>query len=509
MVIKTLKVTKNPLSDYGNIITGDRFVGRRSEIADIQNRVLQENYGNISIVGLPRIGKSSLVWKAIIEEKDKSANNNIIIRLNIGEISDSKDFFISLVNEVHYEIKEISNEVLSLQLENILCSLKQENISSHEIRRNINRFFKKVKKNNFRLIFVLDEFDSIQRFFRLEDFQFLREISINPDTRVALVTISRHTIQEIELENGFISTLAGIFSVLNLSTFNKEDFSEYWGMLERNGIETDNEFRNSIYYFTGSHPFLMDLFNYEIINHLLINPLINVTNLLSSSSSNLKLSLMNNFDNIITILKEEKILNKAFQILIGPVYNLDQKSIEKLIKFGFIIKSDDLNRFICFSTFFQEYLFVKQKEFDIWPLWNETEREVRELIKHFLYITYGDKWEIEFLKKYKNMKISLDNLQKQKQRNIKSFGDRASESLIDYTYPLDMFDIFISTDWHIYKDVFIGQKKDWKEKFFILSKVRNPIAHSNSNFITEDDHNLAVGICNLILENIKLFLKNR
>jgi hypothetical protein len=65
MVIKKLNVV-NPFADNAGIVTGSRFVGRQSEINEIHTRVLGELYGNLAIVGLPRIGKSSLVWNALI-----------------------------------------------------------------------------------------------------------------------------------------------------------------------------------------------------------------------------------------------------------------------------------------------------------------------------------------------------------------------------------------------------------------------------------------------------------
>jgi hypothetical protein len=64
MVIKALN-TQNPFSDYGQIVKGSRFAGRKEEVQKIHNRVLGEAYGNIAIMGMPRIGKSSLVWNAL------------------------------------------------------------------------------------------------------------------------------------------------------------------------------------------------------------------------------------------------------------------------------------------------------------------------------------------------------------------------------------------------------------------------------------------------------------
>ena len=65
---------------------------------------------------------------------------------------------------------------------------------------------------------------------------------------------------------------------------------------------------------------------------------------------------------------------------------------------------------------------LKQKDIDIWPLWNETEKEIREVIKYFLINELGDDWEDAFLRKHINKKESLDRLQKQRLKNIKSFG---------------------------------------------------------------------------------------
>ena len=76
MVIKTLS-TQNPFADYGNIIEGNRFIGRKSSIATIHNRVMGNSFGNIAIIGLPRIGKSSLVWNALMVKKTESAEKNI------------------------------------------------------------------------------------------------------------------------------------------------------------------------------------------------------------------------------------------------------------------------------------------------------------------------------------------------------------------------------------------------------------------------------------------------
>ena len=79
MVIKTLSDSQNPFSDYGMVVVEERFVGRKDEIIAIQNRVLGKNYGNLSVVGLPRIGKSSLVWNTLMLHKQALLDDRKII----------------------------------------------------------------------------------------------------------------------------------------------------------------------------------------------------------------------------------------------------------------------------------------------------------------------------------------------------------------------------------------------------------------------------------------------
>ena len=110
MVIKALN-TQNPFSDYGQLIKGKRFAGRKLEMQAIRNRVLGASFGNIAVMGMPRIGKSSLVWNALMPIKDEQiSHGNIIKLIYIGEISTSIDFFKKLVYVLVEELEIISND---------------------------------------------------------------------------------------------------------------------------------------------------------------------------------------------------------------------------------------------------------------------------------------------------------------------------------------------------------------------------------------------------------------
>lgn len=92
-------VLKNPFSDYGGIIPTERFIGRKAEIKQIQKRILGESFGNLAIMGLPRIGKSSLAWNSIFEKKEDLIKNKIFpIWIPLGEFSNIYDLFDEVLN---------------------------------------------------------------------------------------------------------------------------------------------------------------------------------------------------------------------------------------------------------------------------------------------------------------------------------------------------------------------------------------------------------------------------
>ena len=59
----------NPFVGYGTVASGGRFVGREAEIAALRRR-LYEARSSAALIGLTRMGKSSLANKIISEPPD-------------------------------------------------------------------------------------------------------------------------------------------------------------------------------------------------------------------------------------------------------------------------------------------------------------------------------------------------------------------------------------------------------------------------------------------------------
>lgn len=497
---------QNIFSDYGSVITGDRFIGRKSEIEQIQIRLFGEPYGNIAIMGLPRIGKSSLAWNSIIAKKESLIQKNIIaLWIPLGEFSNLTEFLDELLSQstefIHDKFSEFHSNFKSFQ------DLFRQAETFLEKKRYAKKYFKNIKDKGLRLIVVIDEFDNAAEIFNLQDFQFLREISYNIETKIGIATISRKTVQELEPDNGSLSNFYQIFDDLRLKLFSDEDLSFYWQRIRKLGVTVSEQYTTNVLHYSGKHPYLLDLINYTIFNKMNQTDT-SIDEIFNSTLESLKLKLLNEYESILSLMSKENLDKKLVQLIVGPQYDITNRDVEKLLKYSLVVSSAE-NTYKCFAEYFQEYLYLKSSEIDIWPLWKETEIEIRSVIKLFLNEKYGESdWVNKFIKGNPKKADKIEALKGMMSKNIKSFGDKASTHLVDYTYPYDMFDCFIHSDWSWFSKIFGKQFNDWKPKFDLLSKVRNPIAHNNQGFLATSDLNSATAYCQEILTLIQKWKKN-
>ena len=74
------------------------------------------------------------------------------------------------------------------------------------------------------------------------------------------------------------------------------------------------------------------------------------------------------------------------------------------------------------------------------------------------------------------------------------FGTRASANLLDYTYPWDLH-VIIRNNWAQFEPVLKHDPDYWQERFALLDKVRNPMAHSREHSVEAHERQIAEGYC--------------
>lgn len=518
----------NPFADYGGIVYGDRFIGRTDSIKKITERVLGPIYGNLAIMGLPRVGKSSLAWHAIMERKEELIEiKTIPIFFEAGSCINSNGFFKKMVTRLYDELEfRCEDEKYQKFSSKIIDSLKVEYDKDL-----VQKYFKLVKRFGYKTIFIFDEFDSVQSFFEKADFQLLRELSYNPDTHLCLVTCSRKTIEDIEVKDGAISNFAGTCSDLRLGMFSKEDVSLYWKHFA-SYWDVDETYKNAISYFTGNHPWLMDKVNSKMFNS-------DVSSVEFSKFDDVKLELMEILDNLVTTIEKEHLLDSAIQVVVGPYYNTDQKQIEKLLKYEFVKKvspeykkllfsgmevgpSWDGYCYICFSDystldFYRRYY----ANVPYVSLWSETENLLRYCVKEFLKANFSDDWENELAISLKNIppfptfpfdkwKSNLNSLKNNREKMIQNFPTMNGGHLVDFTLTAQIFDLFIRPNWKWFNThIFRGNRDEWNTKFEFLTTLRNPVAHNNVIGNMEEEIRIAREYCQDVSTSIKEWQKNK
>ena len=492
---------ENPFADYGKIVRGRRFIGRKEIISVIENRIIQPtNPGNLAIIGVHRIGKSSLTYKAIIEQKDKLIGKGILpIWIGLSSYDQPLEFFHSLVDECVNEMEDLN--WLTAEIQRSAARALEPNATWDRIK----RFFKKVQNAGYGTLFILDEFDQARHLFEGETaFQRLRELADYPDYRLSLVLTSRRSIGDIERLAGSTSPFHNIFQVQRLAMFSDEDLEIYFSQFLSIGISISSISRERMLFYCGAHPYLLEMLGCEIVESFHQNQEIDV----DKAADTISQSIFEHYDDMIRLLREEGALDKLIQILFGPVIDVKHADVTELQNYG-LIKLTEQGTYVAYSEHFHDYLklYERSTEFaaDLWPIWRDTEKALREVITITMLNTHGENW-IEMLQKTRpNLERIFDTCRDAQQKEEKSFGDRASQNLIDFTYPADLFEIICAKGlWREYfQPIFGNDPNYWDERKKLLAKFRNPLAHNRPEILQPHELMIIEGYCTEILECVR------
>jgi AAA+ ATPase superfamily predicted ATPase len=489
----------NPFADYGRIIYGDRFIGRKTIVNNIENRIIHpDNPGNLAIIGMHRIGKSSLAHKAIIEQKDNLTKKGVLpVWMGVASYDLSSDFFHALVKRCVREMKRL--DWLSDTVQD-LADYALETVDSWD---EIKDFFTEVQEIGYRMLLVLDEFDHARHLFKGNTaFQRLRELADYPDYGFSLVLTSRRSIRDIERLAGSTSPFHNIFQIQRLGMFNDDDLATYFSRFSDIGISISDEERKHVLFYCGSHPYLLEMLGWEIVERYHQNNGQEID--VEKAADAIVQSVFEHYDDMIRLLREEETLNKLLQILFGPVIDVKSTDVTELENYG-LIKSTDEGPYVAYSEHFHDYLKLHERatEFadDLHAIWSETENALREAITTTMSDVHGDGWVEELEKTRPNLKQIFDICRQAQQKEEKSFPDQASQNLIDFTYPADLFRVILAKGiWDQHFQTIFGQNTSyWDERGKFLAKCRTPLGHNRDNILRPGQRKTFEAYCDEIL----------
>jgi len=489
----------NPFADYGARVSGAGFVDRRDEIIAISNRIIHAPQpGCVAIVGPRRIGKSSLACQMLsAPAEDLFAQHLLTVWCDMGEKSTLEELFRFFVRAT---LEIFEDHVVSVPTIMRAGQRASECDSWFDLQHYTQRFFKVLKQNGWRIAIVLDEFDAARKVFQQNalGFQALRSLADNPDWRVAFVTCSRRSIPDIEAQSASdISNFHNIFHYLYLKPFALKETQTLLARLNTIGLTLSDAEIAAIQDITGGHPFLSSAFGF----HLAQSWLEHETYAIDDAQQRTQPLFIDHYDNLSQLLQHDHMLEKLLQILFGPLITATTADAEQLIRYGLLVRDED-GVYHPFSEHFGEYLRLTERSYDLWPLWKNTERCLRLKIAQVMEATYTtSNWAEPLERARPKLRAMLEECRARQADEQRKFGGRASNNLLDFTYPGDLYQI-IRAHWSAFQPLFTNTDQYWEQRFNLLARVRNPVAHNRDEVLTLHERQIAEGYCRELLHRL-------
>jgi hypothetical protein len=238
------QISSNPFN-YGTPVPPDGFYGRAKAIADVKNRIGAVTAQSINIVGLRRIGKSSLLRyiKERTEVFCRPECRPLIVLLDLQDLRFHSPE--GMIEGLRRSLKQlIGREPWSVE----------DNQDAYAVEDGLQA----LKDQGYRLVVMLDEFEAVGR--RLEIFQDWGE-----DWRAkacaqlfTLVVASKRPIQEVYQQLHLTSPFGNIFSTTILGALEEES----WQQLVRDGLGNEGVSRKTLQWIdalAGGFPFYVQM----------------------------------------------------------------------------------------------------------------------------------------------------------------------------------------------------------------------------------------------------------
>lgn len=534
---------KNRFANIGNVMTGDSYVHRNKlEKKLLERTVKYDDYGSINVVGLHRMGKSSLVYNALQAKADDFYDKNIIVaQISANETNSAALFFKNIVKAV-YEVIDEHNDVDD-KLTKYYEKCKNENIVT-DGSSSLKHFFKIIKKFGKRVVCIIDEFDHSSELFSdfHEGFNILRQLASEPETCVAFVFVSRRLVEQIESKCEGISPFHNILEILYVKSFSSEEMDEYFGLNKDSGIDLSEDEQKKLIEITGGQPYWSDLMLKAYKEAKDSGKEKNLETIFGEKRKDIYAE----YERMLHVLDEgkNKLGNKLYQIVFGPMEpDCTELDIDALYDYGIIVNKKDLK---LISDKFKEYMKLKERKFNFYHIWYKTETRLREILKNKLREEYKSNWEKYITAKYildhpeelkKLLETHFDKNNREKSGpcefegkkyyiyqyllssdltealNRKDDMEKAPDiyngveiTILEALYTKSLFFLCEFEYWKLHLDEIFGDKKKFIEKAKHLSEARNPYQHSNGKLLNIYYKRKTKEYCEALYDSMEKFL---
>jgi hypothetical protein len=244
---------------YGDPVPVDRFIGRRSEIRRITNRICSSGSSS-ALIGEPRSGKSSILKYIKAEENQNRLFGDWAGRLLFVEVdAQNLESDISPIQFWEMMLDRVKGNFEGLQgVTEAYRACKHNNWSAFALE----RFFHELNLSKHKIVLLLDEFGSLLDHPKLHGTDFygkLRSLSTRFESFVLLLSsrylpISLHN--KTLLINPHGSPYFNFLAVFVVQPFSAEEVDSLLKMAGRRFTKQEKQFIHDL---SGGHPYLLQV----------------------------------------------------------------------------------------------------------------------------------------------------------------------------------------------------------------------------------------------------------
>lgn len=557
----------NGFAYSGSVVHGDNFIGRSREMGFLKDRIAAcGGNGSVNhVVGLPRMGKTSLVTECFhLYDKDRMKveywdRGLIPVYVSIDSYKTEWSMWNGVASKVKTRLKSFAGERDGAVTE-VLQALAEvrDGVDADE---RFDRLREAIDGlEGYRLILVIDELDRIRQFGDLDDpssfFAKLRNLS-----NVHVVTCSRRAISQLGGHDASRGALEDIY----VTPFCDEDVREYWDRFAPrfNGLLTE-EYKALVRLYAGNHPHLMTEMNCYVMQGGLLAEWNR-----AGRERRRELEMMfrtmvgGQFENQLRILDEQELKEEAINLVIGYRLPNDEAKIQWLLNYGFVAqvgKAQKLgmfgydlgprtagdNRYVCFSEFTSVYM--RNNCSDYITGGNAVaavEQALRRLIRSRMNtyhpdpfgnnglegVDYEENWEMPYRRQLQRSvgQFQVDRLWPdgdrgemakvkiilQKRKDNVTDRDTDHIDLISCTTLGELWNVFLKFEWgRFYSQVldrdnwnlYRSRKEEWyKNCYERILGLRNAYAHLFDEDYSQERIENVEGLCHEICQHVERY----
>jgi len=488
----------NIYRDKGNIVDPDRYITRDIE-TEVIARLLASNYSTQSIVGMQKVGKSTLAYDCLTDKAYELFEDEkiVVVDMNMAIYEDPEAFLVDIAQKTYNQL-----ELFDGLKGNRLIQVKLDELLKKKIRSNsgqvILQFFEVVKSiMKYRVVCIVDEFDKSRTLFAnyKEGFQVLHDLTYIPKNRVAFLFLSRRMVEELEKFVGFdVSNFANVMDTTFLAPYSDKELALYFEKMAETGVTVDDEVKERFVSYTGGYPYWMD----KLAEMYVSNPASSIDDLYKSQ----ELDFFKLYEGLLELLKDQGLDRTLYEVVLGPrgeAFVPDK--IRALEKYG-IIKNMGYGSYDALSKNFRQYLIMNEGTLEFSPMWNRTEKLLKKTICVQFTKAYGDNWSEIVFSKYTAPEYEakedaaykgIADLVREGQdvidkmiRNTDRFTVSPEKANFIYGGTTTLLAEMIINEYDLFEEVFQMPRKKFARTMYEIIGIRNPYQHNNDDMLNED-----------------------